>query len=115
MCVCERDCSGKRSSLVCREGAYLFDVVLQNLGDGQTVVGILSRDVGERGNLDARVHRQILQGLTVVVSHFGGIICHGCGRQTWNLRSEARGQAQRCQGWGHADDPPQVDEQIEYL
>lgn len=66
-------------------------MVLQNLGDGQTVVGILSRDVGERGNLDARVHRQILQGLTVVVSHFGGVICHSCGRQRWKPEVKRNG------------------------
>ena len=82
------------------QGAYLFDVILQDLGDRQAVVSVLAGDVGQRSNFDPRVHRQVFQGLTIVVSHFGGVICHDCCREkeeSWSWRSEAEDQAQRGQ------------------
>ena len=57
--------------------AYRFDVVRQCLRDGKAVAGVLARNIGEGGDLNPGVHRQVLEGLPVVVSHIGPVVRHG--------------------------------------
>lgn len=40
------------------------------------MVGVLAGDVGECGDLYARVHAEVLQGLPIVLGHIGRVVCH---------------------------------------
>lgn len=59
-----------------RKGTYLLDMVREHFGNRKAMVGILSRNIGQSGDLNARIHGQVLQGLPVIVGHVGRVVCH---------------------------------------
>jgi hypothetical protein len=56
-------------------------VVLQHLRNREAVISVFSGDIGQCGNFNARIDREILQSLPVVFGHIGRVVRHSWAAQ----------------------------------
>lgn len=60
-------------------------MVRQSLGDGKAMLGVLSGDVGQGRDLDARVDLEVFQGLAVVLGHILSVVRHDGGNDAFKV------------------------------